>query len=92
MKEQHKYWQDMKFDHNKHDVEQFAYDLKVLGKMLGMSDEQLLENFKEAFPFKIEVVLLEINNVDTAIGKAKVLILLFKHEFHDLEVHLYLLI
>ena len=24
------YWQNMKFDHNKHDVEQVAYDLKVL--------------------------------------------------------------
>ena len=27
----------MKFDHNKHDVEQFTYDIKIIGKMMGMS-------------------------------------------------------
>ena len=37
----------MKFDHNKHDVTHFAYDLKVLGKM---SDEHILEHFEEGFP------------------------------------------
>ena len=29
-------WHNMKFDHTKHEVEQFAYGLKVLGKILGM--------------------------------------------------------
>ena len=31
------YWHNMKFDHSKHDIE----NLKVLGKMIGMSDEQV---------------------------------------------------
>ena len=28
------YWYIMRFDHSKHDVEQFAYDVEVLGKRL----------------------------------------------------------
>ena len=43
----------MEFDHNKHDVEQFAFDLKVLGKMICMSDEQVLGHINESFPLKI---------------------------------------
>ena len=34
----------MKFDNNKYGVEQFAYYLNVLGKMIGMSDEEILEH------------------------------------------------
>ena len=37
-----------------HDLEQFAYDLKVLGKMIGMSDEQIPEHFRESFPSKLK--------------------------------------
>ena len=52
LREQCTYWQNMDFGHQKHDVQQFAYDLKVLGNMREMSDEQIPENFKEAFPPK----------------------------------------
>ena len=40
----------MKFDQTKYSVEQFAYDQKILGKMIGMSDIQVLEHFKEVIP------------------------------------------
>ena len=40
----------MKFDHTKHDIELFTCDLKVLEKITGMSEEQVLEHFKESFP------------------------------------------
>ena len=30
-----------KADHTKHDVGQFAHDLRVLAKMMGMSDKQV---------------------------------------------------
>ena len=43
---------NIKSIHNNYDVEQFAYDLKVLGKMIGMSDIQILEHFKESSPQK----------------------------------------
>ena len=74
------YWQNMIFDHNKHDVEQFTYELGVLGKIMGLSDERVLENFKEAFPSKIEAHILKKDDIDTAIGKARGLVLLFKSE------------
>ena len=70
----------MTFYHNKHNVEQFAYDLKVPGKIKKMLGEQVLEHFKESFAPKIESYLLKINDIDTAIGKARVLVLLFKSE------------
>ena len=53
LRKQHSFLHNNKSDHI-HDVEQFAHDLKVLHKIIGMSDEQILEHFKEAFPTKIE--------------------------------------
>ena len=49
LREQCTYWHNMKFNYPKHDVEQFGYDKKVFGKMIGMSDEQILEHFRELF-------------------------------------------
>ena len=37
LREQHANWQNM--NQNKPDVEQFAYNLTLLDKMIGMSDE-----------------------------------------------------
>ena len=54
----------MKFHHTKHEIEQFACDLKILGKMIDMSDEHILEHFKESFPPKLELQLLEIHNIN----------------------------
>ena len=39
----------MKFAHTKLDIEQFAHDLKVLWKMIGMSNDQVWKQFKESF-------------------------------------------
>ena len=58
----------MTFDSTKHDIEQFTYDLKILVKM-SMVDDQILQHFKKAFI-----------DIDKAISKARVLILLFKSE------------
>ena len=50
LQQQCTYWQKMKFHHSKHDVEQFVHDfIKVLHKIIVMSDEQVLEHFKEVF-------------------------------------------
>ena len=77
LREEHTIWQNMKFDHNKWDKEHFTYDLKVLGKMIGMSGDQVLEHFKAYFPAKIEAQLIKNNDIYTAIGKSRVLALLF---------------
>ena len=50
----------MKYNHTKHVIQQFVYDLKVPGKMIGLSDEPVIDHFKEAFPHKIESQLLQI--------------------------------
>ena len=42
--------------------------------MKGVSDEQVLEHFKEAFPPQIDAQLLEIDDVDIVISKARILI------------------
>ena len=39
--------------------------------MIDMSDKQVLENFKQAFPPKIEAQLLEIDDIDEAIGETR---------------------
>ena len=78
LKEQCMYWPNMKFDHNKHEVEQLTSDCKVLWKMTGMSHKQVLEHFKEAFPPKIEAESLKVGDTDIAIGKARVPVLVFK--------------
>ena len=46
------YLQNMIINHTKHVVKQFAYNLHVLGKMKGMSNEQMSEHFREAFSTK----------------------------------------
>ena len=51
-----------------------------LAKIIGMSDEQVLEHFKEAFLTKFEPPLVEVNYIDIETGAARVLILLFKSE------------
>ena len=57
----------MKFYHNKKDAKHSEYHLKVLGKMIGISDEQVLEHFEKDFPSKIKAQLLEIEDTDAAI-------------------------
>ena len=46
--------------------------------MVGTSDNQVLEHFKQVFPPKIEVQWLEIEDIDVAIGKLRVFIFFFK--------------
>ena len=45
-----------------------------------MSHDQILENFKESFPPKVEYQLLEMDDIDIAVVKAGGLVLLFKTE------------
>ena len=59
----------MKFDHTKHNIEELAYYLRVLGNSISMSDDQILKHFKESFPPKIYSQLLEIDGTDSAISR-----------------------
>ena len=48
-----------------------------------MSDKQVLEHIKEAFPTKIEAQILEKEDIDVAIGKARILVLFLKSELRQ---------
>ena len=67
-------------NHTKHDIKLFVYELKVLGKMTEISDDQVLESLKGAFPAKIGVQLFGREDGDIAISKARMFVLLFKSE------------
>ena len=58
----------MKFSCTEHGMEQFAYDLNHLGMMISMSDEQVLVHCKDAFPLNIQTQMLEIDDMDIAVG------------------------
>ena len=68
-KECHIYWHNMKSNKPKYNIEQFAYDLEVLRKMIWLSDGQILEHFKKSFPLKVEIQLYDIKDIDIPIGK-----------------------
>ena len=42
--------------------------------MIGMSDEHVLGNFKQAFPPNIEAQLLGIDDTDVAVWRVRVLV------------------
>ena len=48
-------------------MQQFAYDLNILSKMIGMSDDQVLEHLKEAFSPKIKTQIPQIDDINIAI-------------------------
>ena len=54
---------------HQHDIELFACGQKVIHKMIGMSNEQVLEHFKEAFPPWVKAHLLETDGIDIEIGR-----------------------
>ena len=56
--EQHTYLQNMKPLHNIHDMDEFLYNLEVLGKMIQMTEEQMLQYYKDTFLPKNETQLL----------------------------------
>ena len=61
----------------------------VLNKLKGLSDEPILEHFKESFLSKIELLVLGNYEIDTTKVKARVLVLLFKAEIpHTTSIYI----
>ena len=71
-------WQNVKFDHNNCDIQQFTYYLIALSHIVGMSDKQVIQHFKKALPPKVEAQLLEIDDTNVTTRKMRVLVFLFK--------------
>ena len=49
LREHYTHWHSIKFGHNKTDVEQLAYCLHVLGKVIGISDNHILNISRNHF-------------------------------------------
>ena len=81
----------MKFDYTKHDIEQCAIDLKVLGKVIDMSDNQILKNVKGSSLIKVESQWLEMCDTNAVILKARYLELMFKSKLLQTTISLMLI-
>ena len=58
-------------------VHEFAYELDLLAALIGATNTQIIDKFKEAFPPEIESQLLDIDNLERLIIKAHQLVQLF---------------
>ena len=59
-------------------VQEFAQELDLLAALIGATNAQIIDKFKECFPPEIEPQLLDINNLDHLVTKANQLVQLFK--------------
>ena len=66
------------FNSDQHTVQEFAPELNLLPALIGATNAQIIDKFKECFPPEIESQLLDINNLDHLVTKANQLVQLFK--------------
>ena len=71
-------WNSLKFDVQKHDMDVFTRKLKLLASILYMTDEQMLEKFKDSFDTTIAAHLIECVTLAEAREKAEQLVFLYK--------------
>ena len=87
LQEKWEYWENKKFDHNKYDMEQFAYGLKVMGKMIGMSDEQNIE--QRNLPTKNWGSIVKLDYTDEALVRWELWYCCSNPNYYSLQVYLY---
>ena len=71
-------WNKLSFNSDQHTVQEFAQELDLLAALIGATNAQIIDKFKECFPPEIESQLLDINNLDCLVTKASQLVQLFK--------------
>ena len=82
-KEWTKAWHALSFNSTKSTVEKFKREVQLLGKMLNMTDPQILDKYKEAFPAYIESQLVGLDTLQAAHTKAKTLVQIYKSELES---------
>ena len=71
-------WNKLMFNADQHTVQEFAQELDLLATLIGNTNAQIIDKFKECFPPEIESQLLDINDLDRLVTKANRLAQLFK--------------
>ena len=74
----HHVWNKLTFNADQYTVQEFAQELDLLAALIGATNAQIIDKFKECFPLEIESQLLDINNLDQLVTKANQLVQLFK--------------
>ena len=72
-------WNNLKFDLNKHDMDMFTCQLQWLASILYMTEDQMLEKFKDTFDMNIVAHLIECTTLDEAREKAEQLVFIYKN-------------
>ena len=71
-------WNKLQFSTALYTVQEFKQELDLLAALMGTTDAQIIEKFKECFPPEIEYKLLDINDLDRLVTKSNQLVQLFK--------------
>ena len=71
-------WNKLTFNSDQNTVQEYAQELDLLTALIGATNAQIIDEFKECFPPEIESQLLDINDLDHLVTKANQLVQLFK--------------
>ena len=71
-------WNKLTFNTDQYTVQEFAQELDLLAALIGATNAQIIDKFKECFPPEIEPQFLDINDLDQLVTKANQLVQLFK--------------
>ena len=74
-------WHTLRFDMQKEDLDAFTLDIRLLGDIMYMTPEQMLDKFKDSFDSEISAHLLEANDIESAKAKAQQLIYLYRNKY-----------
>ena len=64
----------MTLNADQHTVQEFAQELDLVAALIGTTNAQIIDKFKECFPPEIESQLLDINDLDRLVTKANQLV------------------
>ena len=67
-------WNKLTFNANQYTVQEFAQVLDLLAALIGATNAQIIDKFKECLPPEIESQLLDINDIDWLVTKANQLV------------------
>ena len=71
-------WNKLHFNFDQQTVQEFTQELDLLAALMGATNAQIIDKFKECFPPEIESQLLDINDLNHLGTKANQLVQLFK--------------
>ena len=64
-------WRTFKFDENTDSIDSYVLRMSQVATMLNYGEMQILENFKNTFPYRLYLTLINVNNLRDAIDLSK---------------------